>query len=285
MLSQGMDNEESLCEALIKFLEEEFGANRSDVTFPEKDGSGPPVEMRLQLGDLRIAIEHTLIEPFPLMIETGKEFVELTAEIVEQLHGNMPGPGTYVLMFPVHPTQGKHRRTHAALRAKISDWIIEAGNCLHAECPERGDRDRCPHGYHGNRSRVIDGIPLELSLRVHWSEDGRHDGALFLSRSAGDDLEDQRLVRMRTALKKKLPKLRDCAELGDTTFLILEWSDIALSNQIVIAEALEAALAERDDCPHYVFLADTATDQWHFFQPVIDGKFSIDMEYIDIKRP
>ena len=72
---------------------------------------------------------------------------------------------------------------------------------------------------------------------------------------------------------------------GDTTFLILEWSDISLSNQIVIAEALETALADRDDCPDHIVLADTTTDQWHFFRPVIDGQFSIDMEYIDIERP
>ena len=89
---------------------------------------------------------------------------------------------------------------------------------------------------------------------------------------------------MRTALDKKLPKLGDCAALGDTTFLILEWSDIALSNHIVIARALEAALADRNDWPDFVFLADTATDQWHFFQPVIAGRFSIDMQYIDIDR-
>ena len=40
-----------------------------------------------------------------------------------------------------------------------------------------------------------------------------------------------------------------------------------------------------DVAHEHVFLADTATDQWHFFQPVIEGQFSIEMEYIDIERP
>lgn len=284
MLAGGMNNEEALCEALIRLLEHDFKATRSDVTYPEKDGSGPPVEMRLRLGDRRVAIEHTLIEPFALAIRTGKEFGELTAEIEANLNGNMPKPGTYVLLFPVHPTRGKHRRTHAELREKISAWIVGAGKELHGECPDRKDRYHCPHGYHGSRSAEIDGIPLKLMLRVHWTESGRHDGALFLSRTVGEDVENLRLERMRTALKKKLPKLRDCAQEGDTTFLILEWSDIALSNHIVIAEALEMALEDRSDWPDYIFLADTATDQWHFFPPVIDGQFSIDMEYIDIER-
>lgn len=53
---------------------------------------------------------------------------------------------------------------------------------------------------------------------------------------------------------------------------------------MVIAEALQAALIDRDDWPDYVFLAVTSSDQWHFFQPVIGGQFSIDMEYIEIER-
>jgi hypothetical protein len=170
------------------------------------------------------------------------------------------------------------------LRRRISDWIIGAAQQLHEECPERRDRYWNPRGYRGTRTTEIDGIQLELSLRIHWSESGHHDGSLLLVRNAGNDVERLRLDRMRTALARKLPKLRECAELGDTTFLVLEWSDVALSNHIVIAEALQAALAERDDCPDHVLLADTATDQWHFFQPIIDGTFSIDMEYIEIIR-
>lgn len=270
MLLSGMGNEEALCEALIELLEEEFEATRADVTYPERDGSGPPVEIRLRIGDRRIAIEHTLIEPFPKAIQTGKEFVELTADIEKQLHGNMPKPGTYTLVFPVHPTDGRHRREHDRLRDRITGWIVQAGSQLHAECPTRKGRDHCPHGYRGTRTGEVDGIPLSLSLRVHWQESGRHDGALFLSRAVGENVEDLRLVRMRTALGKKLPKLSECAADGDTTFLILEWHDIALSNQVVIAKALQAALADRVDWPDYVFLADTSSDQWHFFQPVID---------------
>lgn len=284
MLKSGMGNEEALCEALIELLEEEFEAKRRDVTYPERDGSGPPVEIRLKIGDRRIAIEHTLIEPFPKAIQTGMEFVELTAAIEKQLHGSMPRPGTYTLVFPVHPTDGRHRREHDQLRERIIAWIIQARTLLHAECPARKDRDHSPHGYRGTRTGQVDGIPLSLSLRVHWQESGHHDGALFLSRAVGENVEDLRLLRLRTALDKKLPKLSQCAADGDTTFLILEWYDIALSNQVVIAEALQAALIDRDDWPDYVFLADTSSDQWHFFQPVIGGQFSIDMEYIEIER-
>jgi hypothetical protein len=86
-------------------------------------------------------------------------------------------------------------------------------------------------------------------------------------------------------LDRKLPKLHDCAVFGDVTFLILEWSDIALSNHILIAQALESVLSDRTDWPDNVFLADTSSDHWYYFQPVRDGRFSIDMEFIEIELP
>ena len=148
----------ALCEALIELLEEEFEAARKDISYPENDGSGPPVEMRLSIGSRRIAIEHTLIEPFPRAIQTGKEFAELTSKIEGQLNGNMPKPGTYVLTFPIHPTDGHHRRTHQSLREQMIIWIIKAGQELHLECPLRKDRHHSPHGYRGMRAGVIEGI-------------------------------------------------------------------------------------------------------------------------------
>jgi hypothetical protein len=281
-----MGNEELLCEAMVRRLEWEAGDVRRETTYPERDGSGPPVEMRVSIGRCRYAIEHTLVEPFPRAIQTGKEFVELTAELETRFNGNMPKPGTYELIFPVHPTDGRHRREHAALRARIVAWIEAAAADLYAECPERQDRHRRPHGYQGKRTAVFDGLSVTLTRRVHWSESGTHDGTLFSARTVGEDLEDQRLARIRSALKKKLPKLLECGKEGDVTILILEWSDIALSNQVVIARALETALADEPAWPDHILLADTMIPEfWHFFHPVENGVFSIDMEYIDIDRP
>lgn len=279
------NNEKALCEALIRLLEAKCDIQRTDVTYPEDDHSGPPVEMRLRLGAQRFAIEHTLVEPFPLAIQAGRRFQELTAEVEAALNGSMQRPGAYQLVFPIHPTEGKPPHTHGPLRERIIEWVREAGAELHGECPERRDRDRRPHGHRGVRKTEIDGIPLLLSRNVHWSESGRHDGALFLSRSVGEDVEDQRRTRIRTTLDKKLPKLTACRAEGDVTVLILEYRDIALTNQVLVAQALEVELAGRD-CPDHIFIADTTGDDtWSFFQPVTDRRFSIDMEYIDVVPP
>ena len=281
-----MGNEEALCEAMVRLLELEVGALRGAISFPDQDGFGPPVEMRVCIGHRRYAIEHTLVEPFPKAIQTGVEFTHFARELQDRFHGSMPKPGTYELIFPAHPTEGRHRRDHAALRERIAAWVEVAAQELYAEFPERLDRNRVPRRYRGTRTRSFEDLSVRLTRRVHWSEKGTHDGALFVVRAVGEDLEDQRLVRVRTALRKKLPKLRNCSEDGDVTVLILEWTDIALTNQILLARALEAALADEPVWPDHIMLADTAVPgMWHFFQPVADSEFSVDMAYIEIDCP
>jgi hypothetical protein len=186
-------------------------------------------------------------------------------------------------MFPVHPTAGRKRATHAGLRQRIIEWAREAASQLHEECPERLSADWLPHGYEGERQTEIDGLALSLRRVVRPSESCKHDGALWLYRIVGEDVEEQRLVRITTALQKKLPKLRECRSEGDTTILILEYSDIALTNQIVVGEALEQALQEQDDWPDYIFLADTTlAGAWNFFQPLARGEFTLNMPYINV---
>lgn len=279
-------NEGGICESVIRLLEADVGVCRHDVRYPEIDGIGPPVECRFGLGKSRYAIEHTLIEPFANHIRTGAEFEELVRPVEAALNGTMPSPGTYTLFFPVHPTAGRHRRTHAALREQIIAWVREAGSALHAEAPSREGRDRRPQGYTGERATTLDGLPLRLERRVHWSEGGRHDGTLFVSRVIGEDLEAQRLQRVRIALDRKLGKLADCRAEGDKTVLVLEFSDFVLSNHILIGEALEVALAGRDDIPDLLLIADTTIpERWNLFPAVIERVFSIDMEWIEVDPP
>ncbi|PCK78492.1 hypothetical protein [Rhizobium sophoriradicis] len=278
-------NEQDLCEVMIRHFEQRTNAARADVTRPEIDRSGPPVEVRFRLGATRYAIEHTLLEPFPRSIQMGAEFEAFARELVTTLNGTLPGPGIYDLIFPIHPTAGQHRRTHSTLRAEIIDWVHRAAAELHAECPERPDRDRRPQGYLGYRTGTINGIKLTLKRRTHWAEKGtRHDGTLFLTRLIEADIEPQRRDRIQTALDDKLGKLLECRNEGDATILVLEFTDIALTSHVSIAEALEPLLGGRSDTPDHIFIADTTGDvTWNLFH-VLDGHvFSIDTDWIEIE--
>jgi hypothetical protein len=279
-------NERELCDAAVRLFEESLGTVRLDVSYPERDRSGPPVEMRVNLAGSRYAFEHTLIEPFPDAIGIGKEFAELTSPIVSELNGKLPAPGIYDLHFPIHPTKGRHRRTHQMLRKAIIGWVRSAAQELHTEAPERLDRNRMPFGNSGRRSTEIDGLPLTLHRRMHWSDSTRHDGVILLARVVGNGIEDRRRDRIRTALDRKLGKLAACAQEGDVTVLILEFADLALTNHVFVTEALEAELACRSDWPDHILLASTIPEtEWFFCHPVRDGKLCSEIERFEMKWP
>lgn len=122
-----------------------------------------------------------------------------------------------------------------------------------------------------------------LRRRVHWSESGQHDGSLFLTRSVGDDLEAQRRSRLLVALAKKLPKLSACKAAGDHTVLILEYSDIALTIHVLVAEHLEALWPGRSDWPDEVVIVDTTCEgSWHAVRPVVHGRLSMELPIIEL---
>lgn len=202
-------NEAALCEKVIVSLEEQLGAARADVSHPEQDGSGPPVEIRLSIGDRRFAIEHTLIEPFDKHIHGGVDFEAFGAPLRLALDGTMPGPGTYKLFFDLNPAAGIPRSKHDKLRQKIAAWVAQAASELVADAPPRRSRAWAPFGDKASRETTIDGVKVMLTRHVSWSQSGVHDGRIFLSRMLpkGANVE---LMRASTAARAQgeMPKAR-----------------------------------------------------------------------------
>lgn len=79
------DNEGKTCDAVARLLEKWTGETRTDIRHPEKDGDGPPVELRLKLGTQEYAIEHTRIEPFENQIRTHVALKKINAWWVSYL--------------------------------------------------------------------------------------------------------------------------------------------------------------------------------------------------------
>lgn len=272
-------NETELCEQVIELFEKRLGALRADVTHPETDSSGPPVECRLRIGATRFAFEHTLIEPFEKHIAGAVDFAAFSAPLRAALDGAMPGPGAYKLFFDLHPVAGVPRSKHDKLRAKIAGWVNAAAAELAAEAPARRSRHWAPHGDTGQREAEIDGVRVVLRRHVNWRQSGEHDRRIFIARllPKGVNVETLRAGRIERALEAKCPKLAACAALGDESVLILEWNDFSLSNEVLIADALEPLLEKRSDCPAHVFLADTSIeDDWDLHALVEDGVFVFD---------
>lgn len=269
-------NERSLCEAVMQIVEREQGAAREGVRYPEDDGVGPPVDCCFSASGVSYAVEHTIIEPFTGHIRGSVDFGEFVAPIESALDHNMPSPGVYDLTFPIDPCAGRHRRTHAATQLAIIEWVQREAAALYAEEPERRDRHWRPHGYTGVRSAEIDGIAITLKRRVHWAST-TGDGRLYVVRSFAGDLEEQRRERVKAALVKKKIKLTESKQLGDLTVLVVETADIALTNHVTVAEALEALAEEWSPYVDRILVADTSIEtEWNVWAVAENGEATWD---------
>jgi hypothetical protein len=274
--------ERQLCEATIRFYEAECGAPRESVRFPEEHGVDRQVDCLFSIGERHFAIEHTIVEAFERQINSGKDFSDFAAPIVEAVEGRLPHLGIYYLTFPIEPCVGLHRRRHAAVQADIAAWCLAAAEEIHAEGPEMVERRGVPY-HEGVRSTIIAGIPLTMSRRAWFSDSARHVGRFFVQRDAGPDVEDLRAFRLLITLEKKLEKLAGRRACGDQTILLLENRDVALSNHILVAQGLDQLLDGRPDRPCDILYVDVLDERdWTLWPIFRDGHIALETcDYVE----
>jgi len=257
-------NEGKVCDAVVKILEKRTGLDRTDISYPEKDGVGPPVDLRFKLGTRGYAIEHTQIEAFKDQIDTGEKFSWFIDPVANELSGALPGPAIYYLYFPTDARLGVPANQLDKFRSDFIEWVREHAQRLHEMNPDRPTREQNPHGINEQHRERPPGFPYEVILRreAHWSLSPKHDGVLLVSRFAPNDVEAQRAARLQRTLERKCPKLQHCKEDGAITVLVLEDADIALSNYAIIGEALDGLMEGRANLPDEIYLVETSLDRW-----------------------
>lgn len=253
-------NEGKSCDAVVRLLERRSGYHRSDIRYPERDGKGPPVDLRLRLGPQEYALEHTLIEPFENEIRSGVVADQIGTYIREN-PPSLPEPGYYQLVVPddvrLPRSQGARQR---ALR-QLGEWIVKSAESMQEENSEHW---RSPTRRDARFRGQPPGFRCTFEL-WRWPDAalmGRRPGLLYLVRSCPDGLEGQRRRRLRRAFSQKCPKLQECKTVGARTVLVLESDDIALTSPSSVGDHLAAMLAERQDPPDDIFLVETGTDPW-----------------------
>lgn len=259
------NNERKVCDAVARVLESRTKLSRTNTACPEKEGKGPPIDYRIDLGNRTYAIEHTRVEAFERQIDGGLHFSALVGPIEDGLSGKMPRPGIYYMTFPIDPCAQLKPKNLPKVRQALIDFAKKAGQELHAEAPTRQDRTRKPHGHYGVRKAKLDGVPFEVTLarRVHWSESGDADGMLFVQRWAPSTVEELRRARIGKAFDDKFPKLAECKEQGAVSILVLESDDIALTNHALVAAAIEAEIADYSNSPDEILFVNTTIEsQW-----------------------
>ena len=271
-----LKNEGKACDAVTRLLEKWTGETRVGIRHPEKDGDGPPVELRLKLGTQEYAIEHTRIEPFENQIRTGVSFKQINDCIKDRVSGSLPGPAYYELQVPIDDCLPETREKRERALKDLVDWIRTNARRLHERNSDHSRLIRNPHSSDDRIRGKPTGFNCEIEL-LRWPDAAlirRKPGSLgmrFFCPNDFSDLEDRRFVRLRRAFSKKFPKLQDCKKEGARTVLVLESGDSALTSFDHIGNLLPKLLTECTDAPDEIYLVETGIDLWWVYLIKHDG--------------
>lgn len=245
-------NEGRCCDAVIRIIEQRMNHTRRICSVDT--AATPGVDVRSKIGGQIYALEHTTLDPYPGRRADDQRFLAVLEPLENSIEetGLIPSDCRYKLHVDIHAFRQFRKSDFARIRAQLQTWVLENHNQL---VPPRV-----------GRAAVLSGGPPDLPVRVllHcFNASGAMRGKVSLCRLAPENLEDLRQQRLHEALSKKGPKLQAEHDSGSTSVLVLEDFDIALSNEIVIGDAVHGELDESGYCVDEVYLVDTtSTMEW-----------------------
>jgi hypothetical protein len=248
-------NEGKACDAVLRHLERRDGATRTRMRFPDNEGHSAPVELVCTIGDRLYAIEHTGIEPFEGHMQGNAENERLIQPIVAGVAGRLPPNEEFQLQMPTGAMEALRGRDVSAVHRRLIDWIIESAPSLWI--PPRGRMDTQVQATH------IPAVPFPVKLY-------RLQSRIFQGKlnvvHAVSNVESQRLKRITTALKKKMPKLAAWQrDAGARTVLVLEENDIQLTNHEVVTKAVLKAEETLGRAADEIYVVSTSITPWHLY--------------------
>ena len=279
-------NEGLACDAVIRHLEKWTGETRDEIRHPEKEGVGPPVDLRLQLGNQHYAIEHTRVESFDKQIKAGISIGEIDSYIKKQFTDPLPGPAYYELQVPMDVCLPKKKKDRERMFDTLGKWIQESAERMQAR---NTDLYAVPIRSKVWHEDCVVGAPLgaayEINLRrsALWPPvfhtAGRKPGTIVLWYNYFDEEErnHRHFRRLKRAFDKKCPKLNRCREEGARTVLILEAVDSIHTLTDQIGRNLPALLAGRTDAPDDIYLVEPSDSLWRVYPVKHDGDHWPDM--------
>jgi hypothetical protein len=155
------------------------------------------------------------------------------------------------VLVDVHAFRDFKKRELGSIRAKLKSWVL-ANRGLQPENSRKAVSKRAG--------------PPELPVRVLlqcFQARGQMRGKVQVARIAPENLEELRRERIRDAISAKGPKLEAEHRLGSVSVLVLEDSDIAISNHIVIADCVHSEVQSREYWIDEIYLVETFwPDEW-----------------------
>ena len=267
-------NEGKACDAVVRTLERRTRKIRSDIRHPESDQIGPPVELRLKLGEREYAIEHTVIEPFENNIKAALTVVEIRQYLIQSLTGQLPGPMYYVLHVPKDVCLPKRKSKRDRALKNLAQWIRWGAHVMHERntglsVPILGHSvPISPYGWPDDSIKdKPSGINCTVEL-LRWPNGnviGQKPGFVQTILDYPKDLEGFRTERIGRAFSDKFPKLARCGAEGARTVLVLESQDLAHTRFDLIGNQLPVLLAEHANLPDEIFLVESNMKSWRVY--------------------
>lgn len=206
----------------------------------------PGVEVRCEIGGRQYAIEHTTLDPYPDRRADDRRFLEVMEPLAKELNdGELPTDRRYRLFTDIRAFRPFKKRELASIRERLCGWVLANANL---EPPSR------------RKAAVIWGYPPELPVRAMLQcceARGAMTGKLHVGRLAPENLEDLRLERIRATIESKGPKLEAEGRAGAVSVLVLENSEIAISNHILIAECVHRQFDSSGYAVDEIYLVET----------------------------
>lgn len=237
-----------------------------------QDRSSKACDMIAELGNCRLAIEHTSIQSMPN--QRDKSFRNFFDPLEQELSGRMPKPGRFFLYVHADAAAKLKQKTREETRNRIRDWCLEQADILELDPPR-----------HYTEVQPV-GVPFELLLCRE-----RLDGDFRVRQIVPKDLEAKRSEVLYQSLEKRGQKVAGYRLQGYRTILLLEDGvyDLSLGNEQSISQALVEAASDfqTEQLPDEVYLITTITKEWWFYrlrleEPIVEklGVWNSDTESI-----
>lgn len=251
----GSGNEGRCCDAVLRVIEKRDRGVRSIRSIDTE--ASPGVEIRCEIAGQLYALEHTTLDPYPDRRADDRRFLEVLQPLAQSLTdgGFLHPQRGYQLHVETHAFKDTPRSRFPDIRSQIQAWVID--NLDGLDPPRRGRA----------AVRIADPPRLPLKVLLHCYEAfGQMQGRCSIARLAPDNLEALRRERVRATVASKGPKLHAEHVAGSKAILVLEDFDIAISNQVVIGDAIHAELDQSAYDIDEVYLVETHTPpEWTVF--------------------
>lgn len=236
------NNEGRCLDAVIRVLELELGQKRKNLISPEQSGHKHPVELVCEIGDMRYALEHTIVQSFSNQIGDGINFIGMTDALITELVGRLPENIFFQVVMSVGATDGIKKHKISNIRTSLREWIVSVAQRLKI------------NESLGTECETPDGVPF--SVRLNW-QSWRAPTKIHFVRSVPAGIDESRLEQLVTGIRSKIVKLQGWGKVGVQDILILENWDGALSNIEIIKNNFEAASKQFEQIPSNVYVVDT----------------------------